>query len=52
MKNINVYDMAFVIDYLREWAIKLNRIVVMAVQPPTIEILTMFHKGIMLMRKR
>ncbi|VBB28540.1 unnamed protein product [Acanthocheilonema viteae] len=43
-KGMDLYDMAFVIDYLRDWAIKLNRIVVMAVQPPTIEILIMFHK--------
>ncbi|VDM10923.1 unnamed protein product [Wuchereria bancrofti] len=48
MKNINLYEMAFLIDYLRDWAIKLNRIVIMAVQPPTIEILTMFHKVLLI----
>uniref|UniRef100_A0A0R3RI05 ABC2_membrane domain-containing protein n=1 Tax=Elaeophora elaphi TaxID=1147741 RepID=A0A0R3RI05_9BILA len=46
MKDMDLYDMAFIIDYLRDWAVKLNRIVVMAVQPPTIEILTMFHKSV------
>lgn len=45
MKDMDLYDMAFVIDYLRDWAIKLNRIAVMAIQPPTFEILTMFRKG-------
>lgn len=44
-REMDVYDTAFVIDYLRDWAMKLNRIVLMAVAPPTIEILTMFHKG-------
>uniref|UniRef100_A0A5S6PJ19 ABC transporter domain-containing protein n=1 Tax=Brugia malayi TaxID=6279 RepID=A0A5S6PJ19_BRUMA len=48
MKDINLYEMAFLIDYLRDWAIKLNRIVIMAVQPPTIEILTMFHKVLLI----
>ncbi|KAL3994383.1 ABC-2 type transporter family protein [Acanthocheilonema viteae] len=47
-KGMDLYDMAFVIDYLRDWAIKLNRIVVMAVQPPTIEILIMFHKVLLI----
>ncbi|CAG9532050.1 unnamed protein product [Cercopithifilaria johnstoni] len=48
LKDMDLYDMAFVIDYLRDWAIKLNRIVVMAMQPPTIEILTMFHKVLLI----
>uniref|UniRef100_A0A915Q5D4 ABC transporter domain-containing protein n=1 Tax=Setaria digitata TaxID=48799 RepID=A0A915Q5D4_9BILA len=47
-KDMNLYDMAFITDYLRDWAIKLNRIVVMAAQPPTIEILTMFRKVLLI----
>uniref|UniRef100_F1KW38 ATP-binding cassette sub-family G member 8 n=3 Tax=Ascaris suum TaxID=6253 RepID=F1KW38_ASCSU len=47
-REMDVYDTAFVIDYLRDWAMKLNRIVLMAVAPPTIEILTMFHKAVLL----
>ncbi|VDM36515.1 unnamed protein product [Toxocara canis] len=47
-KDMDLYDTAFVIDYLRDWAVKLNRIVVMAVSPPSIEILTMFHKTLLL----
>ncbi|VDK57994.1 unnamed protein product [Gongylonema pulchrum] len=44
-KDMDLYDMAFVIDYVRDWAIKLSRTAVMAIQPPTLEILTMFRKG-------
>lgn len=44
-KNMDLYDCAFLIDYLRDWAVKLNRIVIMAMNPPTTELLAMFHKG-------
>lgn len=44
-KGMDLYDAAFVIDYLRDWATKLNRIVIMAIAPSTYEILTMFYKS-------
>ncbi|KAK6028547.1 hypothetical protein OSTOST_05402, partial [Ostertagia ostertagi] len=43
-KCMDIYELAFVIDYLRDWAIKLNRIVILAVAPPSIEILLMFSQ--------
>lgn len=43
-RGMDLYDAAFVIDYLRDWATKLNRIVIMAISPSTHEILTMFYK--------
>uniref|UniRef100_A0A0M3J6V9 ABC2_membrane_7 domain-containing protein n=1 Tax=Anisakis simplex TaxID=6269 RepID=A0A0M3J6V9_ANISI len=47
-EEMDLYDTAFIIDYLRDWAIKLNRVVVMAIAPQTIEILHMFHKTILM----
>ncbi|CAJ0963585.1 unnamed protein product, partial [Mesorhabditis belari] len=44
-KELEIYDVAFIVDYLRDWATKLNRIVLMAISPPSIEILTMFQKA-------
>ncbi|KAL6735375.1 hypothetical protein Aduo_005823 [Ancylostoma duodenale] len=38
------YETAFLVDYLRDWAIKLNRVVLMAIAPPSFEILLMFSK--------
>ncbi|KAK6047055.1 ABC-2 type transporter, partial [Cooperia oncophora] len=43
-KHMDIYEMAFVIDYLRDWAIKLNRIVILAIAPPSFEILLMFSQ--------
>lgn len=43
---MDLYDAAFLIDYLRDWAMKLNRIVIMAANPPTYELLAMFSKGV------
>uniref|UniRef100_A0A1I7WW88 ABC transporter domain-containing protein n=1 Tax=Heterorhabditis bacteriophora TaxID=37862 RepID=A0A1I7WW88_HETBA len=43
-KDMDIYDVAFVIDYLRDWAIKLNRIVILAIAPSTLDILQMFSK--------
>ncbi|VDO12067.1 unnamed protein product [Haemonchus placei] len=39
---MDVCETAFVIDYLRDWATKLNRIVILAIAPPSFEILLMF----------
>ena len=44
IQNMDLYDAAFVIDFIRDWAQRFNRIVIMAMIPPTIEILTMFKK--------
>ncbi|EYC04169.1 hypothetical protein Y032_0089g2262 [Ancylostoma ceylanicum] len=38
------YETAFLVDYLRDWAIKLNRVVMMAIAPTSFEILLMFSK--------
>jgi hypothetical protein len=45
LKDMDLYDLAFVIDFIRDWAQRLKRIVVIAINPPTMEILTMFSKG-------
>uniref|UniRef100_A0A1I7YQX6 ABC transporter domain-containing protein n=1 Tax=Steinernema glaseri TaxID=37863 RepID=A0A1I7YQX6_9BILA len=44
VRDMDIYDVAFIVDYLRDWAIKLSRIVIIAMSPPTVEILTMFQK--------
>ncbi|WKX93892.1 hypothetical protein Q1695_011282 [Nippostrongylus brasiliensis] len=43
-KHLDIYELAFVVDYLRDWAAKLNRIVVMALSPPSFENLLMFSQ--------
>ncbi|VDL78577.1 unnamed protein product [Nippostrongylus brasiliensis] len=43
-KQLDIYELAFVVDYLRDWAAKLNRIVVMALSPPSFENLLMFSQ--------
>ena len=48
IKCMDLYDAAFVIDYLRDWAQKLNRVVIMLTNPPTYEILAMFYKSAVL----
>lgn len=45
LKEIDVHDQCFLIDYLREWAVKTNRIVVMAVSPISLQVLRMFSKS-------
>jgi energy-coupling factor transporter ATP-binding protein EcfA2 len=45
IKHMDLYDAAFIIDYLRDWAQKLNRIVIMACNPATYELLAMFYKS-------
>ncbi|CAL2032444.1 unnamed protein product [Caenorhabditis brenneri] len=47
-KDVDVHDQCFLIDYLREWAVKTNRIVIMAVSPPSIQVLKMFSKTLIL----
>uniref|UniRef100_A0A7E4ZVH3 ABC transporter domain-containing protein n=1 Tax=Panagrellus redivivus TaxID=6233 RepID=A0A7E4ZVH3_PANRE len=44
LTDMDLYDAAFVIDYIRDWAQRFNRIVIMACVPPTTELLTMFRK--------
>lgn len=48
LKEMDLFDAAFVIDFVRDWAQKQGRIVVMTITPPTIEILTMFRKSAIL----
>ncbi|KIH66428.1 hypothetical protein ANCDUO_03246 [Ancylostoma duodenale] len=43
-RSMDSYETAFLVDYLRDWAIKLNRVVLMAIAPPSFEILLMFSK--------
>lgn len=45
LRDLDLYDMAFVIDFIRDWAQRLKRIVIVAINPPTMEILTMFGKS-------
>uniref|UniRef100_A0A1I7TTA5 ABC transporter domain-containing protein n=1 Tax=Caenorhabditis tropicalis TaxID=1561998 RepID=A0A1I7TTA5_9PELO len=44
LKDIDVHDQCFLIDYLREWALKTNRIVIMAISPTSSQVLKMFSK--------
>ncbi|KAI6197034.1 ATP-binding cassette sub-family G member 8 [Aphelenchoides besseyi] len=44
LRDMDVYDAAFIIDFVRDWAQRLKRIVIVAMNPPTPEILTMFGK--------
>lgn len=41
---MDTFEFAFVVDYLRDWAIKLNRIVILATSPSSFEILLMFSQ--------
>ncbi|VDP50650.1 unnamed protein product [Heligmosomoides polygyrus] len=43
-KCMDIFEFAFVVDYLRDWAIKLNRIVILATSPSSFEILLMFSQ--------
>ncbi|VDM52966.1 unnamed protein product [Angiostrongylus costaricensis] len=43
-KQMDVYEVAFVVDFLRDWAIKLNRVVIMAITPSSFDMLLMFSK--------
>ncbi|RCN45043.1 hypothetical protein ANCCAN_08976 [Ancylostoma caninum] len=43
-RSMDSYETAFLVDYLRDWAIKLNRVVLMAIAPSSFEILLMFSK--------
>ncbi|PAV62461.1 hypothetical protein WR25_08583 [Diploscapter pachys] len=44
LNSLDIYDLAFIINGLRDWAIKSKRIVILAIAPPTIDILNMFSK--------
>ncbi|GMS84817.1 hypothetical protein PENTCL1PPCAC_6992, partial [Pristionchus entomophagus] len=44
-RDMDIYDVAFLVDFLRDWALRLGRIVIVAIAPTTVEILTMFHKA-------
>uniref|UniRef100_A0A0K0CT15 ABC2_membrane_7 domain-containing protein n=1 Tax=Angiostrongylus cantonensis TaxID=6313 RepID=A0A0K0CT15_ANGCA len=43
-KQMDVNEVAFVVDFLRDWAIKLNRAVIMAITPSSFDMLLMFSK--------
>ncbi|CAD5211052.1 unnamed protein product [Bursaphelenchus okinawaensis] len=44
LKDMDLYDLAFVINFIRDWAQKKKKIVIIALNPPTVEILYMFGK--------
>ncbi|KAF8361259.1 abcx-1, partial [Pristionchus pacificus] len=44
-RDMDIYDVAFLVDFLRDWALRLGRIVIVSIAPTTVEILTMFHKA-------
>jgi len=46
-KGMDIFDTFFLVEYLRQWAGR-GRIVVMTLQPPTYEILTMISKVLLL----
>ncbi|CAJ0581844.1 unnamed protein product, partial [Mesorhabditis spiculigera] len=48
LRDLDVYEVAFIVDYLRDWAVKLNRIILMAIAPTNMETLLMFHKTVLL----
>lgn len=45
LNSLDIYDLAFIINGLRDWAIRSKRIVILAIAPPTIDILNMFSKS-------
>ena len=45
---MDVYDAAFTIDFLRSWALKSERIVILAIQSSSVEMLYMFSKVLLL----
>jgi ABC-type multidrug transport system ATPase subunit len=45
LRDMDLYDIAFIIDFVRDWAQRLKRIAIIAINPPTLEILTMFGKS-------
>lgn len=47
-KDMDVYDTAFTIDYLRSWALKTGRVVILAIQPSSLDMLHMFSKTLLL----
>ncbi|GMT15777.1 hypothetical protein PFISCL1PPCAC_7074, partial [Pristionchus fissidentatus] len=47
-RDMDIYDVAFLVDFLRDWALRLGRIIIIAIAPTTVEILTMFHKAAVL----
>uniref|UniRef100_A0AC35G5I2 ABC transporter domain-containing protein n=1 Tax=Panagrolaimus sp. PS1159 TaxID=55785 RepID=A0AC35G5I2_9BILA len=42
--EIDLYDYAFIIDFVRDWAQRFSRIVIIASIPSSLELLTMFRK--------
>ncbi|CAD5215283.1 unnamed protein product [Bursaphelenchus xylophilus] len=44
LRDMDLYDMAFIIDFIRDWAQKKKKIAIIALNPPTLEILQMFGK--------
>lgn len=48
LAEMDLYDSAFVIDFIRDWAQRFSRIVIIAGIPSTLELLTMFRKGMLL----
>jgi ABC-type multidrug transport system ATPase subunit len=46
-KGMDIFDTFFLVEYLRQWAGR-GRIVIMTLQPPTYEILTMISKVLLL----
>ena len=42
-KGMDIFDTFFLVEYLRQWAAR-GRIVIITLQPPTYEILTMISK--------
>lgn len=48
LKDMDLYDLAFLVDFIRDWAQRLRKICIIALSPPTPEILTMFGKAALL----
>ncbi|CAI5442229.1 unnamed protein product [Caenorhabditis angaria] len=48
LKDIDFHDQCFIIDYLRTWANKTNKIVILAHFPTSIDVLKMFSKTLLL----
>uniref|UniRef100_A0A914YWS8 ABC transporter domain-containing protein n=1 Tax=Panagrolaimus superbus TaxID=310955 RepID=A0A914YWS8_9BILA len=44
LSEIDLYDYAFILDFVRDWAQRFSRIVIFAGIPSTLELLTMFRK--------
>lgn len=43
-RGLDIFDSFFLVEYLRQWALRAQRLVILTLHPPTYEILTMLSR--------